>query len=317
MQIQPRAPQDLPLTPDDAPTSSTSMQPSQTTMTRTRSRPPFFVSVTCAPSSTASNCSSDRSSSSAADFASQAVWGVVITTLIVAVLLVVMLIYVKRRVRRRNRERIRGLLWELVQAVQEGRVDESRLQQALYGVDPAFMKLKTPVMYEVCLDNPNPSDLTSKSVLLEKSSLAHWDQLIPLSTSHPRHLAHNIPKGKTSDTRTRISLGKKPQAQSMEKQLDISVLVVMPHERKEPVSPPQSTSSLRMATTDSVPLTIATASPTFQENPENPVVSTERPRRRVDALSSVSAAARAQQRANNEADLSDHPTHVGDNPATR
>jgi membrane protein DedA with SNARE-associated domain len=91
MQVHPRAPQTL----TDA---SVSVEP-----TRTRSRPPFFVSVTCSAASTATLCGSSGSSTSASDFASQAVWGVVITTIVVAVGLVVALIYVKRRVRRRNR----------------------------------------------------------------------------------------------------------------------------------------------------------------------------------------------------------------------
>jgi hypothetical protein len=219
-----------------------------------------------------------------------------------------------------RRERIRGLLWELVQAVQEGRVDESRLQQAIYGVDPEFMQLNIPKMYEVYLDSATSPDSISKSVLLEKSSQAPWDELTPLSMSHLRGPIH---VGKNAETGGKTSSSKRSHVQSVEQNVDIAVLVVMPHEQKgkELLSPPESTSSQRPTNlptnTDSMPVTLATASPSFQEDPVHPVVPVERPnRRRIDGLSSVGAPSLAQ-RAASDANRDDPLTSVGRSLVTR
>jgi hypothetical protein len=206
------------------------------------------------------------------------------------------------------------MLWELVHAVQDGRIEASHLDRALYGVDPGFMDPKIPVMYEVCVDEGRGSkrcNSLSKSVPLPKSSPARWKNIIPFFMSQPEGVLHNLfterddsPKagspGKKSPNSKRI------RALSIEQKVDIAVLVKMPHQREEsPAS--DSASSIRVvnSATHSLPFYFATASPTFQESVYDPIVPNEGLAGKSEDINAVGAISLSQ--AINHGMSTDHP----------
>ncbi|PVF96795.1 hypothetical protein CPB86DRAFT_816045 [Serendipita vermifera] len=283
-------------------------------------------STTCDSSSGSTHCEPIESSS--VNVSSKAVWAVVIFALVAAVGLVIGLIIIRKRLKRRNRERIRGLLWELVRAVQDGRIPESQLHQALYGVDPGFMNPKTPVMYEVCIeDNTNSKGCKSlsKSVPLPQSSPAHWNKIVPFSMSHPEGVLPDLPAGRNEKINSvRPGSGKRPPRSkkalfnSIEQKVNVAVLVRMPRWRRESPTSDSSYSvrEINPTTYHSAPYHFAIASPTFHDSVYEPVIPNKRLTGRPEDIDPVVAISLSQI-VNNELNA-DHPlTLVGRNFATR
>ncbi|KAG8760187.1 hypothetical protein FRC14_003741 [Serendipita sp. 396] len=114
--------------------------------------------------STASSCSSSSSGGrSSMDFATTALWAVIVATIFTTIILSGLLFALKVRLRRRTRERVRSFLWELVRGVEDGTVEETVLRRLVYGQNFQFVQhQQEPKLYEVSL-SPSSSQLSHAS----------------------------------------------------------------------------------------------------------------------------------------------------------
>lgn len=230
------------------------------------------------------------------DFASTALWAVILATVLATILLSVILWLTKRRVRRRSREQIRAFLWDMVRGVQNGTVEEDVLRRIIYGADPEVLEPKTPAILETWMFS-NPIYSTNLTKFPSATSFRttpsdrewKWNELQPVSLTKPfspsdpfgLHTPDYGPKPALlqlpwkTHSRTepetlreeadvplsRVGTTAKPAV--AERQVDAIFLIAMPQLRT-PGSGSQAIVSL--------PVTLASASPTFEEDFLDPIV---------------------------------------------
>ncbi|KIM29177.1 hypothetical protein M408DRAFT_328876 [Serendipita vermifera MAFF 305830] len=217
------------------------------------------------------------------DFASTALWAVIVSTIVAALLLGALLFWTRRRKRMRTSRRIRALLWEIVRGVQDGSVEPVVLERLVYGPEGPTDTLRPPKIFETSISEGEKGvkQPTSHSV----EGAWKWDEILPISLA-PRSIPitpppasprpslfqwpwrppHAVPPTDCSKDKETTNSERNPFTFCIERRVDAAIVIVMPH-----VGQPGTTSNAPPLLVN-CSIALASASPSFQDNIIDPAI---------------------------------------------